>query len=76
MELAPESVGLEAIAAGSMMIAKDDREAMQKQARVYDSLYAYCQSQLIKQKYQSEIEKLEPKQVREYIRKLVNKNKS
>jgi len=76
MSLAPESVGLEAIATGSMMIAKDDHDAIEKQAYVYDSLYAYCQSQIIKQKYQTEIEKLQPKQRHEFIRKQINKDKS
>jgi len=70
-DLAPESIGLEAIAAGSMMIAKDDHDAIEKQGYLYDSLYAYCKLRLIKQKYANEIEKLEPKQRREFLRKKV-----
>jgi len=71
MDLAPESIGLEAIASGSMMLAKDDYEAIEKQAYVYDSLYANCKLRLVKQKHASEIEKLEPKQRRAYLRSKV-----
>lgn len=67
-ELASESVGLEAIASGSMMLAKDDYESVDKQSYVYDSLYAYCKLRLIKQKYAKEIERLEPKQRRDFLR--------
>jgi len=70
-DLAAESIGLEAIAAGSMMIAKDDYEAVEKQAYLYDALYAYCGVRLIKQKYASEIEKLDSNQRREFLRKKV-----
>ena len=67
-ELAAESIGLEAIASGSMMLAKDDYEAVDKQSYLYDSLYAYCKLRLVKQKYAKEIEKLEPKQRRDFLR--------
>ena len=70
-DIAPESVGLEAIAAGSMMIAKDDHEAIEKQAYLYDALYAYCRLRLIKQKYATEIEKLDPSQRRKFLREKV-----
>jgi hypothetical protein len=71
MNLASQSIGLEAIASGSMMIAKDDREAVEKQAYVYDSLYANCKLRLIKQEYASEIERLEPEQRRKFLRSKV-----
>ena len=71
MDLAPESTGLEAIASGSMMLAKDDYEAIEKQAYLYDSLYAYCKLRLIKLKHASELEKLDPKQRREFLRNKV-----
>ena len=70
-ELAAESIGLEAIASGSMMLAKDDYEAVEKQAYVYDSLYAYCRLRLVKQNYGSELQKLEPSQCIEFLRKKV-----
>jgi len=61
-ELAPESVGLDAIATGSMMIVKDDYEAIQKGAYVYDALYAYCKLSLIREKHKTELEKMDRKQ--------------
>ncbi len=75
-ELAPESIGLEAIASGSMMFAKDDYEAIEKQSYVYDSLYAYCKLRIVKQKYAREIEKLEPKQRRAFLRGKVKEQSS
>jgi len=74
MDLAPESVGLEAIAAGSMMIAKGDHEAIEKQAYLYDALYAYCKLRLVKEKYASVIEKLDREQRREFLRTKVKEN--
>jgi len=68
-ELAPESIGLEAIASGSMMIAKDDYEAIEKQMYLYDALYAYCKLRLIKEKHKSQIEKLDRKQRFEFLKK-------
>ena len=41
-ELAPESIGLEAIAEGFRDITKDDFDNMSKQFYVYDALYSYC----------------------------------
>jgi hypothetical protein len=70
-DIAPESIGLEAIGVGSMMIANDDHEAIEKQAYLYDALYAYCRLRLIKQKYASDIEKLDSNQKREFLRKKV-----
>lgn len=45
-ELAPESIGLEAIAEGFRSITKDDFDNMSKQFFVYDALYAYCKSRV------------------------------
>jgi hypothetical protein len=61
-ELAAESVGLDAIATGSMMIVKDDYEAIEKGAYVYDSLYAYCKLKLTREKYKEKLEKMDRKQ--------------
>lgn len=68
-ELAHESIGLEAIASGSMMIAKDDYEAIEKQMYLYDALYAYCKLRIIKEKHKSHIEKLDRKQRFEFLKK-------
>ena len=67
--LAAESAGLEAIAAGSMVIAKDDYDAIEKQGYLYDALYAYCRVRLIKQKNASEMERLGPNERLEFLRK-------
>jgi hypothetical protein len=72
-DLAPESLGLEAIATGSMMIAKDDHEAVEKQTYLYDALYAYCKLQLVKQKYARKIETLDPKRRREFLKRKVER---
>lgn len=72
--LAPESVGLEAMAAGSMMIAKDDNEAIEKQTYLYDALYAYCKLALIKKRYASEIEKMGRKQRLQFLKKKVKED--
>lgn len=61
-ELAAESVGLDAIATGSMMIVKDDYEAIEKGAYVYDSLYAYCKLNQLREEYKAELEKMDRKQ--------------
>ena len=61
-ELAPESVGLDAVATGSIMIVKDDYEAIEKGAYVYDSLYAYCKLNQLREKYKNELEKTDRKE--------------
>jgi hypothetical protein len=75
-KLAPESIGLEAIASGSMMIVKDDHEAIEKGKYVYDSLYAYCKLRILREKYKKELEKIDRKQRFEFLKKKVKeKNK-
>jgi len=70
-ELAPESVGLDAIATGSMMIVKDDNEAIEKGRYVYDSLYAYCKLKLLKAKFKKELERMDRKQRYEFLREKI-----
>jgi len=72
-ELALESVGLDAIATGSMMIVKDDKEAVEKGRYVYDSLYAYCKLKLLQEKYKTELEKMNRKQRYEFLREKIKK---
>jgi len=72
-ELAPESVGLDAIATGSMMIVKDDQEAIEKGRYVYDSLYAYCKLRLLREKYKKELERMDRKQRFEFLKKKMRK---
>jgi len=72
-KLAPESIGLEAIASGSMIIVKDDHEAIRKGKYVYDSLYAYCKLKILREKYKKELEKMDRKQRFEFLKKKVKK---
>lgn len=72
--MTPESAGLEAIAAGSMMIATDDHEAIEKQAYIYDALYAYCKLRILKEKYADVLEKLDREQKLEFLRNKVKEN--
>ena len=74
-KLAPESIGLEAIASGSMMIVKDDQEAIEKGRYVYDSLYAYCKLRILREKYKKELEKMDRKQRFEFLKKKTKENK-
>jgi hypothetical protein len=69
MELAPESIGLEAIASGSMMIATSDHDAIEKQTYLYDSLYAYCKRRLLEKRHAKDIENLDYKQKLEFLRR-------
>jgi len=70
-ELAPESVGLDAVATGSMMIVKDDQEAIEKGRYVYDSLYAYSKLKLLHEKYKTELEKMDRKQRYAFLREKI-----
>jgi hypothetical protein len=72
-ELAPESIGIEAIASGSMMIVKDDYEAIEKGKYVYDSLYAYCKLRILREKYKKELEKMDRKQRFEFLKTVMKK---
>jgi len=72
-ELALESVGLDAIATGSMMIVKDDQEAIEKGRYVYDSLYAYCKLRLLREEYRKELERMDRKQRFEFLKKKMRK---
>jgi len=72
-KLAPESIGLEAIANGSMMIVKGDQEAIEKGKYVYDSLYAYCKLRILREKYKKEMEKMDRKQRFEFLKKMMKK---
>lgn len=70
-ELAPESVGLDAVATGSMMIVKNDQEAIEKGRYVYDSLYAYCKLKSLREKYKKKLEKMNRKQRYEFLREKI-----
>jgi hypothetical protein len=65
----PEAAGLDAVMTGISLVARDDHEAIEKARLVYDALYTNCKLRLIREKYKSEIEKLDRKQRREFFRK-------
>jgi len=69
MEDAPEAAGLEATMSGFGIASKDDYETIAKASPVYDALYTNCKLKLIREKYKSEIEKMDRGQVREFLRK-------
>jgi hypothetical protein len=75
-ELALESVGLDAIATGSMMIVKDDYEAIEKGAYVYDALYSYCKLNHLREKHKAELEKMDRKQRFTFLRKKIKEQAS
>ena len=69
MDEAPEAAGLEAIMTGIGIVAKDDYEAIEKARLVYDALYNNSKLKLIRNKYKAEIEKMDRKQRREFLKK-------
>ena len=69
MELAPEAVGLEAIMTGFGITSKDDYETIAKASPVYDAFYTNCKLKLIREKYKAEIEKLDRRERREFLKK-------
>ena len=67
-ELAPEGVGLSAIMTGARFNLKDDFEAVEKAAYVYDALYSYSKLKLLHEKYKDKLEKMDRKQRIEFLR--------
>jgi hypothetical protein len=68
-ELAPEGIGLSAIMTGARFNVKDDFEAVEKAALVYDALYTYCKIKLLRKKYKDELREMTRKQRREFLRR-------
>ncbi len=66
-ELAPESIGLAAIADGASMMFKSDDEAVAKGAYVYDALYTNCRLRRLKEEYGSELEGMSSASRREFL---------
>jgi hypothetical protein len=69
MEAAPEAAGLEAVMTGLGIASENDHETIAKASQVYDALYTNCKLKLIREKYKTEIEKLDRIQRREFLRK-------
>ncbi len=69
METVPEAAGLEAVMTGLGFMSEDDHEAFARASPVYEALYTSCKLKLTREKYKAEIEKLDRKEVREYLRR-------
>jgi hypothetical protein len=69
METVPEAAGMKAILEGTVMMAKDDHEAIEKARPIYDALYINCKLKLVRDKHKDEIEKMDRKQQREFFKK-------
>lgn len=68
-ETAPEAAGLDAVMTGISIVAKDDHEAIEKARPVYDAFYTNCKLELLREKHKAELEKMDRKQRREFLRK-------
>lgn len=66
---APEGAGLSAIMTGISIVAKDDHETIKDASLVYDALYTHCKLGLLREQFKSEIEKMDRKQRREFLKK-------
>ncbi len=53
---------------GVSMEAKDDHEAIQKASSVYDALYTHCKLKIIRSVYETELQKMNRKVQREFLR--------
>ncbi len=69
MDMTPEAAGLEAVMTGIGMMTKDDQEAIEKARTVYDALYMNCKLRIIRDRHKGEIEKMDRKQRREFLKK-------
>ncbi|MEM3618258.1 MAG: chromate resistance protein [Candidatus Bathyarchaeia archaeon] len=67
VEVALEGVGLNAIMTGARFNVKDDFEAVEKAAYIYDALYSYCKYKLLREKYKKELERMGRKQQFEFL---------
>jgi hypothetical protein len=69
MEVVTEAVGLEAAMTGLSIASKGDHETIAKASIVYDALYNNCKLKLIREEYKAEIERMDRKQRREFLKK-------
>ena len=65
----PEAAGLEAIMTGIGTVAKDDYDAVEKARIIYDALYTNCKLKIIRSLHEAEIEKLDKRERREFLKK-------
>jgi hypothetical protein len=69
LEMALEAAGMEAIMTGLGIVSKDDYETIAKASPIYDALYTNCKLKLIRERHKAEIEKLDRKERREFLKK-------
>ncbi len=75
-EMAPESIGLEAISSGATMITKNDHETIEKSMFIYDALYAHCRLRILKEQHKAQLDKMSRSERRSFLRdKLLDKVK-
>ena len=67
-EIAPESIGLVAIADGANMMFENDQEAIDKGAYVYDALYTNCRLRRIKEEHATQLASMDRRSKREFLR--------
>jgi hypothetical protein len=68
MEIAPEAAGLEAIMTGFGIVSEDDYETIAKAGPVYDAFYTHCKLRLIRERHKTEIEKMDRKQRKDFLK--------
>jgi hypothetical protein len=68
-EAVPEAAGLDAVMTGISIVAKDDHEAIEKARPVYDAFYINCKLRLLREKHKTQLEKMDRKQRREFLRR-------
>lgn len=72
MESVPEAAGLEAVMTGFSIVSNSDQETIAQTSPVYDAFYTHCKLKLIREKYKNEIEKLQRKERREFLKDKLN----
>lgn len=76
MEAVPEAAGLEAVMTGLGFASKDDHETIAKASPMYDAFYINCKLKLIRGKHKVEMEKMDRKQRREFLKEKLMEQKS
>jgi hypothetical protein len=66
---APEGAGLDAVMTGISMLSKDDYNAVEKAGAVYDAFYTYCKLKLLREKYKTDLDKMDRTERREFLKK-------
>ncbi|MCJ7469943.1 chromate resistance protein [Candidatus Bathyarchaeota archaeon] len=72
-DLAAEAGGLDAVMTGISIVAKNDHEAIEKARPVYDALYDFCRLRLFREEFKVDLEKMDRRQRREFLRKKLAK---